>query len=171
MTERRSRDEGALQTSLIMEAVRRRRDELGWSAEHLATAMSDVAVPWNADIVVNLEHGRRRSLRVHELLALAWVLDVASPVDLLVPERKDPVYPVTPSTLVAASAVRAWCRGETGPLRQALDEPAANEPGDLAELLAALSPRARRDVIMLARSFGTVPVPYPLTGKADDGAD
>jgi hypothetical protein len=88
-----------------------------WSAQHLADEMTKVGVPWNRHIVVNLEQGRRKSLRVHELLALAYVLGVASPLDVLVP-ASDGVYPVTPATLLAADAVRAWFLGETGSLRE-----------------------------------------------------
>jgi transcriptional regulator with XRE-family HTH domain len=117
VTERRARDEGAEQTQLIMKAVRRARLAKGWSAQQLAGEMTAVGVPWNADIVVNLEHGRRKSLRVHELLALAWVLDAASPVDLLVPEDAR-YYPVTPKRREYRQTVLAWFAGKTGPLRQ-----------------------------------------------------
>ena len=68
-----------------MGAVKRLRMERGWSAQQLAEEMTKAGVPWNADVIVNLEHGRRKSLRVHELLALLFVLDVEQPLDMLVP--------------------------------------------------------------------------------------
>lgn len=120
MTEKRAaRDEGAAQTKQIVEAVKRRRlaKVPTWSAERLAEEMTKVGVPWNADVVVNLEHGRRKSLRVHELLALAWVLEVASPVDLLAAEGSVDMVWVTPEQRASAETVRAWFKGETGPLR------------------------------------------------------
>jgi transcriptional regulator with XRE-family HTH domain len=116
------RDEGAQQTALIMAAVKRLRDAKGWSAQRLADEMSKVGVPWNADIVVNLEHGRRKSLRVHELLALAFVLDAETPQELIVP-RPGPggAFPVTPNLQLSDDAVRGWFLGQTGPLRQMVD--------------------------------------------------
>jgi transcriptional regulator with XRE-family HTH domain len=155
---RRVRDEGATQTKLIMDAVKQLRTARGLSAQQLAEEMTKAGVPWNADIVVNLEHGRRKSLRVHELLALAWVLDADSPVDLMVPDDpKDQVYPVTPSTLLARAAVRAWCQGETGPLREWLEQPRAGEPEDLAELLKDVPPDVREQIVRLARSTVRAP--------------
>ena len=158
MTERRARDEGALQTKVIMSAVKSARlaKQPLWSAERLAEEMTKVGVPWNADIVVNLEHGRRKSLRVHELLALAWVLDVDNPLDLLVPgartDRDSPMYPVTPDTLLFRDAVRGWVLGETGPLRSRLAQTRDGEPEDLAEVLKDASPLLRQQILLLARS-------------------
>lgn len=108
------RDEGAAQTRLIMRAVRSARMAKDWSAERLASEMNAEGIPWNDNIVVNLEHGRRRSLRVHEWLALAYVLD-AEPLDLLMPATNR--YPVTPNTAVTRPIAKAWVKGETGPLR------------------------------------------------------
>jgi hypothetical protein len=113
-------DEGALYTQRIADAVAGRRNELGWSAERLAEEMAAVAVPWTRDVVVNLENGRRKSIAVHELLTLAWVLDIPNPVDLLVPHGhglEAVAFPVTPGILVNPELVRAWFAGETGPLR------------------------------------------------------
>jgi transcriptional regulator with XRE-family HTH domain len=155
---RQARDEGATQTKLIADAMRKLRDEKGWSAQQLADEMTKAGIPWNADVVVNLEHGRRKSLRVHELLALAWVLDADSPADLLVPEDPaDPMYPVTPSTLLFRVAVRAWFRGETGPLREWLDQKHEGEPEDLETLLKDMSPELREQIIRLARSSARAP--------------
>jgi transcriptional regulator with XRE-family HTH domain len=109
MTETAGRDEGAAQTRLIMKAIPARRKALGWSAEGLAAEMNAAGVPWNANIVANLELGRRKSLRVHELLTLAYVLDVP-PIELLVPPGNR--YPATPRITVTSAIARAWIKGE-----------------------------------------------------------
>jgi transcriptional regulator with XRE-family HTH domain len=153
MTGRQVRDEGAAQTALIMSAVKRMRTGKGWSAQRLAEEMTAAGVPWNTDIVVNLEHGRRKSLRVHELLALAYVLDAESPADLLVGDLFQRPYPVTPNIMLTADVVRGWCQGETGPLREWLS--AAKEgggPEDLAALLEGMPPEVREQVITFAYS-------------------
>jgi hypothetical protein len=102
-------DEGALYTSVVMAEVKRRRltREPSWTAEQLAEAMAAEGVPWTRDTVVNLETGRRKRLAVHELIALAFVLKLDSPVDLLAPEGHH--VPVTPQHLVSAAQIRAWC--------------------------------------------------------------
>lgn len=120
MTERQGRDEGALQTRRIVDAVRRLRNAKGWSAQQLAEEMTKAGVPWNADVVVNLEHGRRKSLRVHELLALLFVLDVDRPLEVIVPGED--LFPVVPAATANPDNVRAWLRGDAKPLRLWLAE-------------------------------------------------
>lgn len=102
----------------VSEAIGARLNQLrrvhGWSAAQLAEAMTKVGVPWDRQVVSKLENGRRKVLTVDELLALAYVLDIA-PVHLLVPtdagasER----YAVTPTVTVSPSAARAWIRGRS----------------------------------------------------------
>ena len=133
VTERQARDEGAKQTRLIVGAVKRLRMERGWSAQQLAEEMTKAGVPWNADVIVNLEHGRRKSLRVHELLALLFVLDVAKPLEVIVPGEE--VFPVVPGVLARPEAIRAWLRGEGEPLRHMLAE---NEQSALMDSAADL---------------------------------
>jgi transcriptional regulator with XRE-family HTH domain len=133
---RRAGNEGALYTKRIVDAITGRRTELGWSAERLAEEMTAVGVPWTRDAVSNLETGRRKNIAVHELLALAWVLDIPNPVDLLVPHGQRleaTTFPVTPGILVNPDAVRAWFRGETGPLRARLEEAARDAEADYEE--------------------------------------
>ena len=158
-----------------MAAVKRARlaKVPAWSADRLAAEMTGVGVPWNADIVVNLEHGRRKSLRVHELLALCWVLDVDNPVDLLVPDLAENggrivEYPLTPDIALATDAVRAWFRGETGPLRRMLDAAPGSdaEAEDLAALVEGIPEDRRQEFIRLARSFA-----MPQRTGDDDGAN
>jgi transcriptional regulator with XRE-family HTH domain len=156
MTERQARDEGAAQTGIIVDAVKQARLAKGWSAAQLADEMKAVGVPWNASVVENLEYGKRKSLRVHELLALAWVLEVNSPLDLLVPESEDgdQMYPVTPSILVFRQAVRGWLLGETGPLRAWLERTGPDEPTieEMAAVLADMPPAMRRQIVYMMRS-------------------
>lgn len=134
MTERQARDEGAKQTQIIVDAVRRLRTAKGWSAAQLAEEMTKAGVPWNADVIVNLEHGRRKSLRVHELLALLFVLDAPQPLEVIVPGEE--LYPVVPGLLHDASDVRAWLRGEGIPLRQKMA--AGTIPPEAMESVARL---------------------------------
>lgn len=117
MAGKSARDEGARHTKQVMAEVTRLRLTKApkWSAERLAEEMTKAGVPWNTDVVVNLEHGRRKSLRVHELLALAWVLD-ASPADLLAPSAERYTW-VLPGQSYYTVTVRSWLDGETGPLR------------------------------------------------------
>ena len=76
--------------------------------------------------MVNLEHGRRKSLRVHELLALLYVLDAPQPLGVIVPDA-ELGYPVVPMVTYPAEDVRAWLSGEGKSLRQkhAEEAPAA----------------------------------------------
>lgn len=77
----------------------------------LAERMTEIGVPWDRSIVANLENGRRKTVSVVELLALARVLDVA-PVHLLVPtEDDDAPYRMVPSSVVSAGRARAWIVG------------------------------------------------------------
>jgi transcriptional regulator with XRE-family HTH domain len=155
-----ARDEGAAQTRLIMAAVKQLRAARGWSAQQLADEMTRVGVPWNADIVVNLEHGRRKSLRVHEMLALAYVLDAETPADLLVP-RFGAIFPVTPDIEAGTVDVQRWFDRETGPLRLYLE--ASPEERGQAEHDRAV--RNWRNALADAGMRGLIPLPK-LEGEA-----
>lgn len=150
-------DEAALQTEIIMEAVEQLRKAKKWSAQRLADEMTEVGVPWTRNSVVNLQTGRRKQIAVHELLALAWVLDVDTPLDLLIPHGERMVYPATPSTLLNREAVRAWWLGETGPLRKWLAQPREGEAENIAELMERVPPEAREQIMQLARSHVQAP--------------
>ncbi|MGO9780045.1 MAG: helix-turn-helix domain-containing protein [Streptosporangiaceae bacterium] len=110
-------DEGALYTAEVMSRVKQLRLAKGWSAEQLAEEMAAAGFPWTRDAVVNLETGRRKRLAAHELMGLAYVLDVSAPVELLAPGPDDAVLPLTPDVRLRAGVMRAWLLGETGPLR------------------------------------------------------
>lgn len=96
--------------------MRELRTRHGWSAQRLAEEMSKVGVPWDRSIVANIENGRRASISIEEVLALAYVLSVA-PVHLIVPPVDDqaaPGYLITPEGPVTSPGfARAWIRGQT----------------------------------------------------------
>jgi len=109
---RPSGDEGAPYTARIMSEVKRLRGPggLNWSAERLAEEMTAVGIPWTRDVVVNLENGRRKTLAVHEVLALAYVLDIA-PAILMSGLDDHAIVPVTPNLTVSAPEARSWIQG------------------------------------------------------------
>lgn len=164
MTERQTRDEGANQTRLIMSAVKSARlaKQPPWSAQHLAEEMTKAGVPWNADVVVNLEHGRRKSLRVHELLALLFVLDAEKPLEVIVPDH-GLGFPVLPDVLTDPGKVRAWLRGEGRPLRHTIAE--GDAPGLLESAAQLFEQQGKTDQAASMRRLASVLV------LPEDGAD
>jgi transcriptional regulator with XRE-family HTH domain len=90
--------------------VRELRRRRGLTAAQLAERLREVGLDWDRNVVANLETGRRASLDVSELLALALVLDVA-PVHLLVPLDDDRPYQITPTRIEQSGPVRDWVRG------------------------------------------------------------
>jgi transcriptional regulator with XRE-family HTH domain len=78
-------------TKVIAARVKELRKSRGWSAADLAQAMKAVGIEWERIIVTKLETGRRASVSVEEMLALAYVLDVAV-VDLVVPPWPSPLW-------------------------------------------------------------------------------
>lgn len=95
-----------------MRLAKRLREDRRWSAEQLAAAMAKAGVPWTRDTVVNLETGRRKRIAAHELLALAYVLDIA-PVVLISGLDDLGMVPVTPNLAVTALEARDWMFGFT----------------------------------------------------------
>jgi transcriptional regulator with XRE-family HTH domain len=75
--------DGVSITAVIADRVRRLRETARLSGAGLAAEMVKLGVPWNRTTVAKLETGRRESITVQELLALALALDVP-PVALLV---------------------------------------------------------------------------------------
>ncbi|WFE45013.1 helix-turn-helix domain-containing protein [Verrucosispora sp. WMMD1129] len=99
---------------VIADRVRDLRKKRRWSAAQLAAELQEVGLRWDRSIVASFELGRRASVSVEELLALAYVLDVA-PVHLLVPPDKasdsGPFYLVIPSFGARLDEARDWIRG------------------------------------------------------------
>ncbi|GAA0657231.1 hypothetical protein GCM10009535_40320 [Streptomyces thermocarboxydovorans] len=100
----------------VRERVRELRGRARMSAAELAAELERVGVKWNRSIVANFEGGRRPTLSVVELLALARVLNV-SPLNLLVsPDApRDAAYQVTPEETVSVGDVRRWIAAK-GPI-------------------------------------------------------
>ncbi|WP_108986970.1 helix-turn-helix domain-containing protein [Streptomyces coelicoflavus] len=86
------------------------RGHRGWTAAELGARLKPYGLRWDRSIVANFEAGRRRTVSVNELLALALVFDVA-PVNLLVPVNDAP-YQVAANRVEDADTVRAWVRGQ-----------------------------------------------------------
>jgi transcriptional regulator with XRE-family HTH domain len=100
-------------TQEVARRVKELRGKRGLSAAALAKRMTELGVKWDRSIVANLEGGRRQTVSVAELLALALALNVA-PVHLLVPiDGPDEPYWVTPGLTYRRDGVRAWIRGVT----------------------------------------------------------
>lgn len=98
----------------IAARVQELRKGRGWSAQRLADELRKVGIPWDRSVVANFETGRRASIGVDEMLALAYVLEVA-PVHLVVPPDTDASveYQVTPEGVPEDPVfVRAWIRGQ-----------------------------------------------------------
>jgi transcriptional regulator with XRE-family HTH domain len=99
-------------TETVARRMRKLRKARGLTAAQLAERMAKVGVPWKSGVVAKLEKGYREDVSVAELLALAYVLDVA-PVHLLIP-TEEVAYQVTPGTVVGSGQARAWVRGFAG---------------------------------------------------------
>lgn len=69
-------------TAAIATRVRGLRKARGWSAQRLAEEMTAAGLPWDRNIVANLENGRRKVVTVDELLCFARIFDVG-PMALL----------------------------------------------------------------------------------------
>ncbi|MHB9753206.1 helix-turn-helix domain-containing protein [Streptomyces sp. BYX5S] len=65
-------------------AVRRRRKEMGWSAQDLADACEEIGYPIPRNVIANMESGRRATLPLVEVMVLAKALRV-TPISLLYP--------------------------------------------------------------------------------------
>ena len=87
----------------------------------LAEKMTQAGIRWDRSVVANLESGRRSAVSVEELLALAFVLDVA-PIHLIVPTDPDGWYAVTPDIATSNEQARAWIRGAPGGALPGTDE-------------------------------------------------
>jgi transcriptional regulator with XRE-family HTH domain len=92
-----------------VKAVRKRR---GWSAGQLAEQMTAHGFPWDRFTVQNLENGRRRSVTLDEVGALARVLGVA-PLHLILPIDDDQQgVEIDPGKAYPAFLVREWFAGQ-----------------------------------------------------------
>lgn len=137
----------------VARRMREVRNDRGWTAERLAEAMRKVGIPWERAVVTKLETGRRAIVSVDEVLALAYVLDVA-PVHMLTPTWSSPgmagegeptddaEYRVTGTVSAPVHRVRAWIRGArplpgTDPRRYLTEIPRQEWDGLMDERIAA----------------------------------
>lgn len=77
-----------------------------FTADQLAQAMREHGIPWQRTVVAKLENGRRDTVSVGELFALALVLDV-TPAALLV-DLDDPTAEVVPGLTVTPLDLLMW---------------------------------------------------------------
>lgn len=104
--------EGAIDpVANISVRVRELRTRKGWTGAELGKRMTALGSRWDRSIVANLENGRRATVSVSELFALARVFDVA-PVHLLVPVQER-AFRVAEGEVYPAGRVRDWVRGGT----------------------------------------------------------
>lgn len=107
-------------TAAIAKRVKELRQRKGWTAAELADRCADKGLDgFNRSVLANLESGRRKYVTVAEMLALAYVLDVA-PVHLLVPVEADDMftedlYAICPDVFLPVPHAREWVRGEHAP--------------------------------------------------------
>ena len=105
------RNEALTPTQVVAARVREIRERRRLTGTQLAERMTKAGLKWDRATVAKLETGRRQSLTLEEVLALAAVLNVA-PVHLLIPLDSDQEpYPVTATTAASARIVREWIRG------------------------------------------------------------
>src|SRR5438034_11782353 len=100
------RTEPLTPTAVVAARMHALRTKRGWSAAELARRMQAAGIPWERIVVTKLETGRRASVSVAELLALAAVLN-CPPVMLMTADERsqpgyrpryvNPVYQVTPA--------------------------------------------------------------------------
>lgn len=96
-------------TGAIGKAVRYHRDERKWSGERLIRELDSVGFTMTRPALTNLEAGRRESIGVHEVYALAAVLGIP-PLALLVPDLGADVA-VMPGMTVDAVRTVGWITG------------------------------------------------------------
>jgi len=107
-------------TTTVAERVKDLRQRRGWTAAELALRCADKGLDgFNRSVLANIESGRRKYVTVDELLALAYVLDVA-PIHLLVPVEVDQTvnehfYRACPDAFLPVPEARAWVRGSHAP--------------------------------------------------------
>lgn len=111
-------------TAVVAARMHKLRIKRGLSAAELARRMKAAGIPWERIVVTKLETGRRASVSVAEVFALAAVLN-CPPVMLLTADERDQAdyqpgrvnlnYQVTPTVAADMGTVRAWIRG-AGPL-------------------------------------------------------
>ncbi|MFC4033694.1 helix-turn-helix domain-containing protein [Streptomyces polygonati] len=92
--------------------VRRRRKELGMSAQDLADACEQIGYPVPRNVIANMESGRRTTLPLPDVMVLAEALDT-NPICLLYPVGYAETAPMLPDRdPVNTWTVLSWFTGE-----------------------------------------------------------
>lgn len=100
---------------VMAERMRRLRGFREWTAADLVRRCGELSFPAVTEpVVANYETGRRKTIKVDELFAIARALDV-SPVDLVIPQNDDEPVEVLPGLVLPASDARRWWMGEWSP--------------------------------------------------------
>ncbi|MFF2746405.1 helix-turn-helix transcriptional regulator [Kitasatospora sp. NPDC058048] len=109
----------------IAREIKRRRAELGLSAEALGARCADLGYPLTRQVIAKLESGARSGPTPAELLILARALEMP-PVSLILPLGQGPMTRPTPLSESTPWEAVAWFTGED---RAALPEtPEAGSP-------------------------------------------
>jgi transcriptional regulator with XRE-family HTH domain len=102
-------------TEVLAAAIRRARDDRGWSAQELADRCAEAGMPsLDRSAIANIERGRRQRIGVDEWLALAYVLGIP-PVAMLVEFKGSPKAEISPNTVVGTEQALRWLLGEMPP--------------------------------------------------------
>lgn len=141
---------------VIAARVKELRKKRGWSGAHLAEELARAGVAWDRSIVANFENGRRATVSVEEMLALAYVFSVA-PVHLMVPiDGEDEPYEVVPGVARSRATIRAWIRGLEEPFGDpriyASEAPEVEKQPDMHGRISAV--QARAQIIEAAKAAG-----------------
>ncbi|MDT3397725.1 helix-turn-helix transcriptional regulator [Streptomyces sp. B1866] len=111
MTQDDLREWSAQLTAAVVAEVRRRRKELGMSAQDLADACDDLGHPIPRNVIANLESGRRSTLTVADLLVLGKALEVP-PLWLLFPLDHAAQVKALPGEPTETWTAFTWATGE-----------------------------------------------------------
>ncbi|MGW3228744.1 helix-turn-helix transcriptional regulator [Kitasatospora sp. NPDC001095] len=95
----------------IADEVKRRRSELGMSAEALAARCAELGYPLSRQVIAKLESGSRNGPTPAELLVLARALQMPA-VALVLPLRQGPTTRPTPLLESSPWEAVAWFTGE-----------------------------------------------------------
>ncbi|NKU46801.1 hypothetical protein GS897_20775 [Rhodococcus hoagii] len=95
-------------TSTVVGAIQARRVELGLSFQDLARLCTDYGYPTLRTTLANLEHGRRKTISLHEVFVIAKALKVA-PIDLMAPIGVE--VEALPDEPFSGTEARDWITG------------------------------------------------------------
>ncbi len=105
----------------VIAEVKRRREELGWSAQRLADECTALGFEMSRSTIADIENGRRAHLGVPDLLVLAKALGVP-PLLLLFPVGSRDEVEVLPGETRPAFRAALWFSGEAASPARASDD-------------------------------------------------